>query len=142
MYSKDIILRMIEMMMEFVARMLGLIKKGDFDQASHYIENAYLEFLKEDASFFREIKKENLLAELINKKEFGIAHFEMLSELFYVEAELHLAEGKQSKSINFCEKSILLLDYAIKSSTTKSFEKEARLAVYEKRLEQLLSITS
>ncbi len=41
MYQKDFILRMIEMLAELVAGILGLIKKGDFQKASQSIDNAF-----------------------------------------------------------------------------------------------------
>ena len=54
-YEKDYILRMIEMMGEFIAAILGLIKKGDYKQASESLDRAYHNLLKEDASFFQRI---------------------------------------------------------------------------------------
>jgi hypothetical protein len=40
MYQKDYILRMLEMLATLIAGILGLIKKGDLQQASHALENA------------------------------------------------------------------------------------------------------
>jgi hypothetical protein len=52
MYQRDYILRMIEMMGDFIAAILKMMKKEQFPEAFRMIENAYFEFLKEDAAFF------------------------------------------------------------------------------------------
>jgi hypothetical protein len=44
MYQKDYILRMIEMMAELVAAVLGFIKKGNYQQASRALEKASTSF--------------------------------------------------------------------------------------------------
>jgi hypothetical protein len=74
MYQKDFILRMIEMIGELIAGILGLIKKGDFGQASQSIEIAYSNFLREDASFFRSISKEKLTEKLIHEHNYTNGH--------------------------------------------------------------------
>jgi len=142
MYSKDFILRMIEMIGDLIAGILGLIKKGDFQQASQTLDNAYFDFLKQDAFSFRAINKEILIDELTEKHSFNNGHFEILSELFFAEAELLYAKGKQIASIEFYEKSIILLDYVIKSSKTLSFERQAKLVTLQNRLAQLVGNVS
>lgn len=141
MYQKDFILRMIEMIGELIAGILGLILKEDFGKASQLIENAYPQYLKKEASFFREIDKESLLEELQSDPDFSDGHFEILSELFFAEAKLLNVTGNKVASIGYYEKSIQLLDYVIKNSKTKSFEKEARLKMLEGKLEQSIGST-
>jgi hypothetical protein len=46
MYQKDYILRMIEMLGDLIAGILGLIKKGEFEKAADKLENLYLGMLK------------------------------------------------------------------------------------------------
>jgi hypothetical protein len=58
MYQKDYILRMIEMLGDLIAAILGLIKKGDYNQASERLGSIYYDTLKED--FFRAISKDEL----------------------------------------------------------------------------------
>lgn len=142
MYSKDFILRMIEMMGDLIAGIFGLIKKGDLQQASQNLENAYQNFLKKEASFLKEIKKEKLIDELTNKYNFTNGHFEILSELFYAEAELLYAKGRQTASIEFYEKSLVLLDFVVKSSKTLSFDKQAKLTALQNRIAQLVGSIS
>jgi len=137
MYSKEFILRMIEMMGELIAGILGLIKKGDFQQASQTLDNAYFKFLKQDAAYFRSIKKEELIEELTIKNNFTEGHLEILSELFFADAEILYAQNRQIASIEYFEKSIILLDYIIKSSKTLSYEKQDKLLALQNRLSQL-----
>lgn len=62
MYQKDYILRLIEEMTKFLAVVLGLMKKGDYQKASKQLENSYYDLLKEDAAYFRRIPEENIYA--------------------------------------------------------------------------------
>lgn len=140
MYSKDFILRMIEMIGDLIAGILGLIKKGDFQQASQTLDNAYQAFLKEEASFLKGIKKEILIGELTSKHNFTQGHLEILSELFFAEAEILCAKGQLTASIEFYEKSFILLDFVIKSSKTISFEKNAKLLAIQNRVDELIGI--
>jgi hypothetical protein len=127
-FQRDYILRMIEMMGDLIAAILGLIKKGDYDTASKSIDNAYHQFLREDASFFSLIPKEELTEKLLNEHNYTNGHLEILSELFYAQAELLNGQGKHSESIAFYEKSMILLDYVIRESGTYSFDKEKKLS--------------
>lgn len=142
MYSKDFILRMIEMIGDLIAGILELIRKGDFQQASQALDNVYFDFLKQDASSFRTINKEILIEELTNKHNFTNAHLEILSELFIAEAELFYAKGNQAGSVAFYEKSLILLSFVIKSSKTLSIDKQARLVGLENRFAQLMANVS
>jgi hypothetical protein len=138
MYKRDFILRMIEMLGEVIARILGLISKGDFQLASQNIENAYTEFLKQDAAFFRNIPIEKLTDNLIREHNFTNNHLEILSELFYAEAELNYAKSNQKESIEFYKKTLILHEFIAKDSKIFSFEKQLKISKIEDRLIQLI----
>jgi tetratricopeptide (TPR) repeat protein len=136
-YQKDFILRMIEMLGELIAGILGLIKKGDFRQASQSLENAYYDFLKQDASLFRSIAKEKLTDELIKKHNYTHGHLEILSGLFYAEAELLYAQGNNSESIEFYEKALILYEFVDKESKSFSFDNQSKISIIQNRIAQL-----
>ena len=142
MYQRDYILRMIEMMAELIAGILGLIKKGDFQQASKSLDNTWYDFLKQDAALFRSIDKEKLTDELISRHNYTHGHLEILSELFYAEAELLYAQGQQSKSIEFYEKTLILYEFVNKESKTFSFDKELKISIIRNRIAQLKETTT
>jgi hypothetical protein len=96
MYQKDYILRMIEMLGDLIAGILGLIRKGDYDHASEQLGRIYYDMLKEDASFFRTIPKEELTHKLLQEHNYSSGHLEILAELFNAEAELELVQGRES----------------------------------------------
>jgi hypothetical protein len=137
MYQKDFILRMIEMLGDLIAGILGLIKKGHFEQASHALENAYYDFLKKDAAFFRLLPKEKLTNDLIKEHNYTNGHLDMLSELFYTEGELLFAKGKRGQSMEFYEKALILFDFIDKESKTFSFDKKSRIELVQNRIAQL-----
>lgn len=137
MYQKDYILRMIEMLAELIAGILGLIKKGDYQEASQSLENAYQEFLKQDASFFQKIPKEELTTRLLHEHNYTNGHLEILSELFYAQAELLYAQGRQNESLDYYERSLILLDFVVKESRSFSLEKQSRLSELQGRIASL-----
>jgi hypothetical protein len=137
MYQKDFILRMIEMLGELIAGILGLIRKGEFPKATEALENAYYDFLKEDAAFFRRIPKEKLTDELIGEHNYTNGHLEILSELFYTEAELLYAERKHAESKVFYEKALLLFEFIEKETETYSLDKKTKMTTIQDRISEL-----
>ena len=138
-YEKDYILRMIEMMGEFIAAIFGLIKKGDYKQASESLDRAYHNFLKEDASFFQKISKDEISEKLVSEHNYTNNHLEILAELFYAEAELKYKAGKKSESIELYEKSLILLEFVDSESRTYSLNREARQRSVKDRIDELKS---
>jgi len=134
MYQKDYILRMIEMIGELIAGLLGLIKKGEFQQAQQSIENAYYTFLQQDASLLQNIPADRLTDTLLQEHNYTHGHLEILSELFFAQAELFYAQGKVKESLPFYEKSLLLLSFTEKVSKSWSDEKQERLSYLRKQL--------
>lgn len=137
MYQKDFILRMIEMLAELVAGILGLIKKGDYQKASESIDNAYHDLLKEDAGFFDNIPLEKLTESLIKEHHYTNDHLEVLSELMYAQAELLYSQDKQQESLIYYQKSSTLLGFILKESDTFSLEKEDKRTSLQKRITEL-----
>ena len=141
MYQRDFILRMIEMLAELVAGILGLIRKGDFQKASQSIDNAYQDLLKQDAGYFNEIPLNKLTESLIQEHNYTNGHLEILSELFYAQAELSDVQGNQIESLSFYEKSLRLLDFVNNESKSYSFEKQTKISALQNRIAQLKSVS-
>jgi hypothetical protein len=137
MYQRDYILRMIQMLAELIAGILGLIKKGDLQKASQTLDNAYFDFLKQDASILQSIPKEDLTTKLLTEHNYTNGHLEILSELFYAQAELFHAQGKQKDSLDFYEKTLILLDFVSKESKSFSLQKQEKRLVLQNRIAQL-----
>ena len=94
------------MLADLIAGILGMVKKGRFEEAAGAIDNAYYEFLKQDASMFRVIPKKMLTSELLNRHNYTHGHLEILSELFFAEAEIQYHISNFSASLEFYEKLI------------------------------------
>ena len=133
---------MIEMVAEFIAAILGLIKKGQLEQASQTLDHAYLDFLKTDASLFREIPKEGLTETLLRDHNYTNGHLKILSELFFAEAELQLAQENNEDSLAYYEKSLILFKFVEKESKSFSFDKQSRLSFIEERISHLKNAAS
>jgi hypothetical protein len=94
-------------------------------------------FLKQDAAFFQNIPKNELTTKLLKEHNFTNGHLEILSELFYTQAELSYSQGNQTDSIEFYEKSLILADFVIKETKTFSLEKQSKISLIQNRIIKL-----
>jgi len=137
MYQKDYILRMIEMIADLIAGILGRIKKGELKQASDELKRIYSDFLREDSSFFESIPEEELTDKLLQNHNYTNGHLEILAELFNAEAELRLAQGNKTGSLEFSKKSLKIFEFLDNEQKTYSFEKINKMEEIRKRIETL-----
>lgn len=119
---------MIEMIGELVAGILGLIKKGDLEKASLAMEHAFQDMLREDASFFTRIPVEDLTDQLIGEHNYTHGHLEILSELFYAQAELSMARGMRQDALDCYRRSLKLIDFVMREARIFSLEKQSRIS--------------
>lgn len=138
MYQKDYVLRMIEMIGELIAQILGFLNKKNTKKASQILENAYRDFLKEDASFFRSIPKEKLTNSLLQEHNYTDEHLQILAELFYAEAEIQNAKEQKALANEYYEKSLILFRFVAENSTNFSIRLEQRINLLEKKLNHSL----
>ncbi len=134
MFQKDYILRMVEMIGDLIAALLGLIKKGDLEQAEKILERGYFELLRSDASFFQLIPKEQLTEKLLGDHHYTNGHLEVLSELFFAEARLSEAQNKLNNSLIYYEKSLVLLDFLEQEDKTWSAKRDERKSLLKERI--------
>lgn len=134
MFQKDYILRMVEMIGDLIAALLGLIKKGNLEQAEKILERGYYELLRRDASYFQLIPKEQLTDKLLSDHDFTNGHLSVLSELFFAEATLSEAQNKLNNSLICYEKSLILLEYLEEEDKTWSAQREERKILLKERI--------
>lgn len=134
MYQKDYILRMIEMMGDLIAGILGLIRKGDFNRASEEIGRIYHDLLREDSSFFMKIPEDQLTNRLLKEHNYTNGHLEILAELFNAEAELESARGKLDESMLLFRKSLILFEFIDNEQKSYSFERIEKMESIRNRL--------
>ncbi len=137
MYQKDYILRMIEMLGDLLAAIFGLVRKGDYNQASEKLERIYYDILKEDAAFFRSIPRDELTDVLLEKHNYTNGHLEILAELFNAEAELEMAQGNGVGSLEYSEKSLLLFEFIDTRQKTLSLERLDKMTSIRERISGL-----
>ncbi len=137
MYQKDYILRMIEMLGDLLAAIFGLVRKGDYTQASEKLERIYYDILKEDAAFFRSIPRDELTSLLLEKHNYTNGHLEILAELFNAEAELAMAQGNGAGSLEYSEKSLLLFEFIDTRQKTLYPERLDKMSAIRERISSL-----
>ena len=137
MFQKDYILRMIEMIGDLIAALLGLIKKGDLDQAEKILERGYIELLRREAAFFQSIPKEKLTTTLIGEHNYENGHLAVLAELFFAEATLNEAQHKLPYSLVCYEKSLTLLEFLEDEDKTWSAKREEWITLLKAMISKL-----
>jgi len=140
MYQKDYILRMIEMLGQLIAGILGLIKKGNFTQAEDKLEQLYYTMLKEDSAIFKDIPLDELTDRLLHKHNFTNGHLEVLADLFNAEAELRLAKDDKPGSLEYSQKSLRLFEFIDAEYKTYSQERIDKIAAIKKRIKTLENV--
>ncbi|NOU61413.1 hypothetical protein [Marinifilum caeruleilacunae] len=135
MYQKDYILRMIELIAELIAQILGLLTKNNTQEASKILENAYRDFLKEDAAFFRNIPKEKLNTTLLEQHNYTNEHLQILAELFYAEAEIQTAKNQLELSQEFYQKSMVLFQFVDENAVSFSIHLQKRINLIKSKLQ-------
>jgi hypothetical protein len=136
MYQKDYILRMIEMLGDLIAGILGLIRKGDLNRASEEIGRIYQDMLREDSSFFMKIPAEDLTAKLLSEHNYTNGHLEILAELFNAEAELEIARGNKEKCMELSRKSLILFEFIDNEQKTYSIERYSKMSRIRNRINE------
>lgn len=134
MFQKDYILRMVEMIGELIAMILGLLKSGDLEQAERVLERGYMDFLRQDAAFFHSLSNENLTTGLIEEHHYQHGHLSVLAELFFAEGEICNAQGEVDRASKCYEKSLVLLEFLEKEDRTWSEKREERIAVIRNKM--------
>ena len=132
-------MRMIEMIGQLIAGILGRIQKKDFKGAAEAIDQAYHDVLREDAAFFNSISAEDLTSELIQQHNYTHGHLEILSELLFAQAELSYALDKPEESRIYYKRAEILLRHLLAESNTFDIEKQERLNYLETRVQELVA---
>ncbi len=97
--------------------------------------------LKEDASFFRSIPKEDLTHKLLEEHNYTNGHLEILAELFNAEAELAAAEGNLKGCLEYSEKSLLLFEFIDLQQKTLSLDRLDKMTAIRDRIFDLRLLT-
>src|SRR5512133_401780 len=120
MYSRDYILRMIELIGQLIAAILGKIRKGEYETASRNLSNLYYDVLHEDAAYFRNLNEKDITSRLLKDHHYTNDHLEILGEIFNAEAELCLARGDKRACLEYSRKSLILLEFVDTQTKTYS----------------------
>lgn len=140
MYSRDYILRMIEMVGQLIAAILGKVRKGELDHASAQLENLYYDVLREDAAYFRNLDAKDITTTILKDHNYTNGHLEILSELFNAEAELCLARSDKKGCLDYSAKSLSILEFIDSEMKTYSLERINKMESLRKRIDDCLSV--
>jgi len=131
---------MIEMLGDLLRVIFALITKGEQEQAGQKLNEAFLVFLRRDASYFHNIPTEDLTSTLLSDHNYTQGHLEILAELLHAEARLQEARGNLPESRDLYEKSLKLFSFTDENNRTYSAERLEKMDVVRKRLDELNNV--
>jgi len=120
------------MLGELITAILSLIKKGNYGQANKALENAYQQFLQEDAAYFRILPMDKITSTLLQNHNYTHQHLEILAELFRLEAKINEARGQKDLCQEFAQKARLLFEYVDKAYRTYSEDRNNKIKELER----------
>lgn len=132
MYRRDYILRMVEEIAKFVAKILGLLKEGKNDEAEFWLKKGY-DLLKADRERLLQLKPGELVEELEKNQGFDFVRIELIVDLIYAEAEI-LAAKNDDRSHNLYITSLALYEYIDKNHNVYSFERNDKILRLQEKL--------
>jgi hypothetical protein len=142
MYQKDYILRMIEMLGDYIRAVIDLISHGKLREAEDKLGEAFYTMLQKDSWFFQNISLDQLTRTLIEDHNYTNNHLMILAELLYVEAELEYAKANNVRSLLLYKKSLALFVFVDEAYRTYSFERLERIGEIKRRIEELSALNN
>jgi hypothetical protein len=140
MYQKDYILRMIEMLGDYIRAVMDLIAHGKLGEAEDKLGEVFYTMLQKDSWFFQNIPVDRLTKTLIEDHNYTNNHLMILAELLYAEAELAYAKTNNNRSLLLYQKSLTLFEFVDEAYRTYSFERQERIGEIKRRIEELSAL--
>jgi hypothetical protein len=137
MYQKDYILRMIEMLGDYIRAIIDLIAHGKLKAAEQKLGEAFYTMLQKDSWFFQNIPVDQLTRTLIEDHNYSNNHLMILAELLYAEAELAYAKTNNDLSLILYQKSLALFVFVDEACRTYSNERQERIGKIKSRIDEL-----
>lgn len=142
MYQKDYILRMIEMLGDYIRAVMDLIAHGKLREAEDKLGEAFYTMLQRDSWFFQNIPVDRLTNTLIEEHNYTNNHLMILAELLYAEAELAYVKKINDRSLLLYQKSLALFEFVEEAYRTYSYERQERIGEIKRRIEELSALNN
>ncbi len=137
MIRKDYILRMLEMLGELVAGLLGKLQKGQVQEAEQELDRVYYNMLRMERVDLMALPHGSILKVLQEEHEFELEHLQIARQLFYVEGELQVSRENLPAALEAYQKAQCLLDYELEHTTTFSFQDQTLQTALEEKIQSL-----
>lgn len=128
----------VQRMLKDIARVMALLMGKKTEESLEIINEAYISWLKLDASFIDALADDELIDVLINEKKLNVNHLEFLAELLAKEGELLFIKKDFQKSQNKLKKSLILFDFVDREQQLFSLDRQATV---QKIKQQLIAIS-
>jgi hypothetical protein len=120
MYSRDYILKLVQLFAQVLARIMGLKEKGDLNKATEVINEAYISLFGLKRFELLELNFDQIIPMLKDRHKLSNEHLEVLAKLMVEDAAI---AGGAEKTDLF-RKSLFILEYLNVEQKIYSFERE------------------
>jgi len=132
--EKDFLMRYFNQLGVVLAKLLGLKKNGQFEEANEVIDNTLSDFGLKVSNYYLSIDKSALIRELIETHKLSIDQIKALSELFYEKAQIESEIGNAQNSKDFYVRALEIYNYLTAEDKVYSLEREEKI----KRIQSIL----
>ena len=131
MYKKDYILRMVEEMIRFIAKVMSLLKEGKPEEAEKWLEKGY-QLLKADHQKMLQMKPGELVQEL-ERQGYDYTKMELKADLINAESEI-LAYKQDQKAADLLITALAVYEYIENNHHVYSFERADKIFFLKSRI--------
>lgn len=130
MYRRDYFLKLMQQFAKMLSKLMGLKERGEMEEASRFIQDAYKDLFNTDREFIKSHNEEALVDQLKTGHKLSNEQLEILAKLIFEDADLvQEIERKQ-----FYSKALYILEYLNTEQKLYSFEREELIKTIKGKL--------
>lgn len=124
MIQRDYILRIIQDLVKFIARLLNLLKEEDIEKAYDHVVRKTEKLTEKGYEAFQQLSEEELAA-MLNEKEVNAQYLDTLGQFFMVSGEVCIEKGVRGEAQHFLTCADLCMTLSEERFQTFSMERQA-----------------
>ncbi len=127
MEQRDYFMRYIEHFAESLAKVMGFMKTGRYDDGLKYVEQLYDSFFEKQKSILLEAPSEDWINSLTNKEQLKLEELNFAAELLYHEGLLWEKKGKDIRAKTRYTRALQLMEYLHKEDPVYNLDRAFKM---------------
>lgn len=127
MEQRDYFMRYIEHFAESLAKVMGFMKTGRYDDGLKYVEQLYDSYFEEHKAILLEAPEEDWPNQLKTGKELTLEELNLAGELLYYEGELWEKKGEDIRAKVRYKRALDLMEYLHKNDPVYNLDRAFKM---------------